>query len=69
MRPFLLCVAAVILLEGCVDVAPYQRGYLARPDMAFEESPGTAKTLEKVYVSKEAASGAATVGASGCGCN
>ena len=43
--------------------------YLARPDMAFEESPGTAKAIEKVFVAKEASSGAATVGGSGCGCN
>jgi len=63
----LLALAAV--LAGCAYVAPYQRGYLARPDMSFEASQGTAKTMEKVYVSKEAASGAATVGASGCGCN
>jgi hypothetical protein len=28
-----------------------------------------AKTMEKVFVAKEAASGSATVGGSGCGCN
>jgi hypothetical protein len=54
---------------GCANVAPYQRGYLARPGMGFEESPGMAKTLEKVFVAKEAASGSASVGGSGCGCN
>ena len=68
MRLF-LALAFAAVLAGCANVAPYQRGYLARPDMSFEASPGTAKTMEKVYVSKEAASGAATVGASGCGCN
>lgn len=68
MRRFVM-LSLVIAAAGCVNVAPYQRGYLARPDMSFEESPGTAKTLEKVFVAKEAASGAATVGASGCGCN
>jgi hypothetical protein len=59
----------LFLAAACAPVAPYQRGYLARPDMAFEESPGTAKALEKVHVAKEAASGTATVGGSGCGCN
>ena len=59
----------LFLSAACAPVAPYQRGYLARPDMAFEESPGTAKALEKVFVAKEAASGSATVGGSGCGCN
>ena len=65
-------VAAALLLLGlcaCAPVAPYQRGYLARPDMGFEESPGMAKTLEKVFVAKEAASGSGNVGGSGCGCN
>jgi hypothetical protein len=65
-----LALAIVVLLAGaCNPVAPYQRGYLARPDMGFEESPGAAKAQEKMFVAKEAASGAATVGGSGCGCN
>lgn len=59
----------VLLLSGCAEVAPYQKGYLARPDMGFEDSPGMAKAQEKVFVAKEAASGTATVGGSGCGCN
>jgi hypothetical protein len=59
----------LLLACACAPVAPYQRGYLARPGMGFEESPGLAKTLEKVFVAKEAASGSATVGGSGCGCN
>jgi hypothetical protein len=25
-----------LLAGGCTAVAPYQRGYLARPDMAFD---------------------------------
>ena len=58
-----------LALAACAPVAPYQKGHLARPDMAFEDSPGTAKALEKVFVAKEGASGAASVGASGCGCN
>ena len=65
-------IAAALMLAGlcaCAPVAPYQKGYLARPDMGFEESPGMAKTLEKVFVAKEAASGSGNVGGSGCGCN
>ncbi len=69
MTRALLAVAAMALLAACAPVAPYQRGYLARPDMAFEDSPGAAKALEKVFVAKEAASGSSTVGGSGCGCN
>ena len=63
--------AALLLLAlcACAPVASYQRGYLARGDMGFEESPGMAKALEKVFVAKEAASGSGAVGGSGCGCN
>ncbi|HXN15022.1 MAG TPA: DUF4266 domain-containing protein [Usitatibacter sp.] len=57
------------LIAGCVAVAPYQRGYLARPDMALDNVAGTAKALEKTFASKEAASGGASVGGGGCGCN
>jgi hypothetical protein len=60
---------ALALAAGCTSVAPYQRGYLARPDMAFEDSPGQARALEKTYSAKEAASGGASVVGGGCGCN
>ena len=59
----------LLALCACAPVAPYQKGYLARPEMGFDESPGMAKALEKVFVAKEAASGTGTVGGSGCGCN
>lgn len=62
-----LCVA--LFVAACTPVAPYQRGYLARPDMALEEAPGTAKAMEKTFTAKEAASGGASVGGGGCGCN
>lgn len=55
---------------ACTPVAPYQRGYLARPDMAMEPAgTGTAKALEKTYSAKEAARGGASIGGGGCGCN
>ena len=57
------------LAVACTPVAPYQRGYLALPEMSFEESPGIAKPLEKTFPAKEAASGGASVGGGGCGCN
>lgn len=63
----LLLVAALASVPGCAPVAPYQRGHLARPDMALD--PGTAAgALEKTFASKEAASGGGAVGGGGCGC-
>ena len=61
--------AALALVAGCATVEPYQRAWLARPDMGFELLPGTAKALEKTYPAKEAASGGGSVGGGGCGCN
>ena len=64
--------AALILgasITACAPVAPYQRAYLARDDMALEGNPGTAKAMEKTFAAKEAASGGASVGGGGCGCN
>ena len=61
--------AALALCTGCVQVAPYQRGYLARPDMAMEAAPGMVRAMERTYVAKEAAVGGASVGGGGCGCN
>jgi hypothetical protein len=69
MKAAIIFVAALAACAGCAGVAPYQRGYLARPDMAFDASPGVAKAIEKTYSAKEAASGGASVGGGGCGCN
>jgi hypothetical protein len=60
---------AMLALAGCANVAPYQRGYLARESMALDPNPGMARALEKTYSAKEAASGGASVGGGGCGCN
>jgi hypothetical protein len=62
-------VLTALAASGCTAVAPYQRGYLARDDMSLDPSPGTMKALEKTYSAKEAASGGASVGGGGCGCN
>jgi hypothetical protein len=56
-------------LAACASVAPYQRAYLARDDMALDPNPGLAKAIEKTYSAKEAALGGASVGGGGCGCN
>ena len=61
--------ALALLATACANVAPYQRGYLARESMALDPNPGMARSLEKTYSAKEAASGGASVGGGGCGCN
>jgi len=63
-----LCVAT---LAGCAGpaVQPWEKGLLARPEMAFEPDRLETGFAEHVYASKEAAQGGAGAGASGCGCN
>ena len=46
----------------------FERWRMERRSMV-EESPGIAKPLEKTFPAKEAASGGASVGGGGCGCN
>ena len=64
------CVA-LILLAGCSaqPVQPWQRAALASPAMAWEMDPLLADYNEHIQVSKEAASGGASLGGGGCGCN
>lgn len=69
MRMWRCLALALLVLAGCANVAPYQRGYLARESMALDPNPGMAKAIEKTYSAKEAASGGASVGGGGCGCN
>lgn len=69
MRSILAIVAMALAASACAPVAPYQRGYLARDDMALDANPGMMKALEKTFAAKEAASGGASVGGGGCGCN
>jgi hypothetical protein len=64
---FLACV--IVLLGGCQNVAPFERGILAKPEMAFEPNPQHANLKRQVYYSKEAASGGAATAGAGCGCN
>jgi hypothetical protein len=63
-----LCAA---MLAGCASavVQPWEKGLLARPDMALEPDRLESGFAEHVYASKEAAQGGAGAGASGCGCN
>ena len=60
------------MLAGCSPlepVHPWQKGYLARPEMTFDGDHLETRYNDHVYFSKEAASGGSGVGGGGCGCN
>ena len=47
----------------------WERGNLAKPEMAWDPDPLTAEYREHTYNSKEQAKGGASVGGGGCGCS
>ncbi len=74
MRLLLLGFAAIGLLcqAGCASITPVQpweKGVLAKPAMGFEGDRLDAAFTEHTYTSKEGASGGASAGSVGCGCN
>lgn len=63
-----LIVCAVLGLGACTHVEPWQRGALARPDMAGEPAPLQQQVRRHVYGSREAAGSAGRGSGGGCGC-
>jgi hypothetical protein len=62
----------LLAASGCAvqKVQPWEREYLSRPEMAWDAGFVEEKAMrEHTYVSKEAASGGASIGGGGCGCN
>jgi hypothetical protein len=64
----LALLGALSILGGCANVAPSQRGTLARPDMQWGFDRAAEAINGHTYASKEAASGGKAVGGGGCGC-
>ena len=58
-----------LVLSGCTNVKPWQRGALADSIMQADRDPVGDHLKEHVYFSREAASGGRSVGGGGCGCN
>jgi hypothetical protein len=58
-----------IILSGCTHVSPWERGTLAKPEMALVYDPLSSMIMTHTYSSKEAAAGGYGVGGGGCGCN
>lgn len=69
-RALPLLLATVLLgASGCTHVKPWERGLLAREDMAWEPDPVEAQFRSHVYFSKEASLPGGSAGGGGCGCN
>jgi hypothetical protein len=64
-------VTAAGVLGGCAmqPPAPWERGMLARPEMAVQPDALQARMQESIYYSRENAAGGGSIGGGGCGCN
>lgn len=68
----MLVIALAVVLSGCESmpkVQPWQKGNLAKSEMAFDPDALETRFADHTYFSKEGASGGASVGGGGCGCN
>lgn len=55
-------------MTGCAQVAPWQRGNLAKPQMALDPYPMLNEMRGHNYGSREAGAGSSSGGGGGCGC-
>ncbi|WP_082054129.1 DUF4266 domain-containing protein [Methyloterricola oryzae] len=55
-------------LAGCAEVKPWERGHLAKPQMAMEPYPEQAALRAHTYGGREAATGGQSTSGGGCGC-
>jgi len=68
--PSVACALALLAcLSGCAPVQPWEKGALAKPEMAFGAGGLEARYAEHIYTSREGAAGGSGVGGGGCGCN
>ncbi len=57
------------MLNACTPVQPWQRGYLAKKEMAWDTDKLESALNNHIYFSKEASSGGNSSAGGGCGCN
>ena len=59
---------AVMIIGGCAPVQPWERGNLAKPQMALDPYPLQSALRAHNYGSREAAAGGNAAQGGGCGC-
>lgn len=64
-----LCIGGCIALQGCSNVSPWERGNLAKPEMALTPYPNLNHFRDHIFSSKEGSQGGHGGSGGGCGCN
>ena len=65
----LLLTLSCLVLSSCADVRAWERGYLARDEMAWDPDALESALNDHIFFSKEASSGGNSAAGGGCGCN
>ena len=68
-RTLWLTCAVLLMLQGCATVKPWERGTMAREEMAFVPDSLESKFQDHIHFSKEAAQMVGAGSGGGCGCN
>lgn len=69
IRTTLFCCLSLSLITSCTQVKPWERGYLAKEEMAWRTDPLEGALNDHIFFSKEASSGGSSAAGGGCGCN
>jgi len=69
LRTVLILLLGAASLSACTQVRPWERGYLARDEMAWNTDGLESALNEHIFFSKEASSGGNSAAGGGCGCN
>ena len=73
MKKNLLVLPAIIIgilfCSGCQPVQAWERGTLAKPEMAIDADPMETTLNSHIFFSKEASNGGHNAAGGGCGCN
>lgn len=68
-RAIIICLGFALASCAAPGVQPWEKGTLAKPEMAVDSSPLTTALDDHIYFSKEASSGGRGFSGGGCGCN
>jgi hypothetical protein len=67
-HPIVYLLIFTVWLVGCANVQPWERGNLAKPQMALDPYPLQSMLRAHNYGSREAAAGGNAAQGGGCGC-
>jgi|TARA_B110000971_G_scaffold151584_1_gene154804 hypothetical protein len=69
IRTLLFFTFSLSLLAACTQVRPWERGILAKEEMAWRTNALEGALNDHIFFSKEASSGGSSAAGGGCGCN